>query len=496
MTNPNPVIEGSPVAAPVAGQRWNPQRGDRDTSAQPPGRCSPPAPRSCPRCLDKDLGVIALKPSPLAGVLALVALALIAPSLQTRQSFTGPAQQHDLRYIVQKLQPHLAVSGSAEVAAFNAFAARTIAKAAKPLPQWRMLLLADQLLNYFHDPHTVVYTPQSGLTMLPLGLRWVQGGVAAFPIEGTPSAVRVGDSVVSIGGRTPTQLEQALRRFFSGNSYWLRYFAGQQLGYGYLLHWLGAVDASNRVAVVLRRPGGGILRLSLPLQPVTQQSGAIAAFATYDFIQRYRAPFGLAYPVGTDWNYRVTPKYAVFWLTACVDSAAYNAAVQRFFVQVAQDHTPVVVLDLQENGGGYSSVAFAWLHHLPHAAAIDETLGDFASSPVQAPMFHGKIYVLQSWSTFSAAVELDDILSGFATSVGQPTGWSTGGWAAVKQYTTPLLGISFQVATQFYGNSFGSGKLPYTLHPQIPLALTLKDVVTGKNPVSAWLQSVIASSGR
>ncbi len=403
-------------------------------------------------------------------------------------------QQHDLRFIVKKLQPHLLVSGSHEVAAFRRFAARTVAKAGNPLPPWRLLQLADELTNYFHDPHTVVFPYATGLTMIPLGFHWVQGGIAAYPLADSPPGVQTGDSVVSLGGLAPRTLEHRLTRFFSGNAYWLRYFAGQQLAYGYLLHWLGLVPADGRVAVVLRQPDGTLLRLDLPLQAVTYQSGIGADLASVQFMDRYRAPLGLSFPLASNWSWEVTPRYGIFWLTACVNSAAYNAAVNQFFDKVAREQAPVVLLDLQGNGGGYSSVVFAWLHHLPKTRSLDQVLGDTSPHPQQPPIFRGQLFVLQSWSTFSAAVVIDDLLTstGHAVRVGQPTGWSTGGWAAVTNYKTPLLKIPFQVATQNFPATYG--RLPSTLRPQIPLALTLQDVRTGTNPIDRWLRSLSGAS--
>lgn len=426
--------------------------------------------------------------SAVAAVL-LAALAAASAAAAPPPVLVGQMQEHDLRYIVQKLSPHTVLFGSDQAAAFRRFAARTVAAAAKPLPPWRLLLLADRLTNYFHDPHTTVYAPTTGLTMIPVGFHWVQGGLAVYPVGPASAGVEVGDSVVRLGGLTPRVLAQRLRRFFSGNPYWVRSFAGPQLSNGYLLHWLGVVGPHGSVNLLLRTPQGRLLQRTLYLAPVTYVSGLSAAIASVRFLDRFRAPLGLQEPLTSDWAWQVTPRAGIFWLTACIDSAAYAQSVDAFFRQVAAAHAPIVILDLQANGGGYSSAVFPWLHHLPGTAALGQELGDTTARPQQPPIFRGRLYVLQSWSTFSAAVVVDDLLTGdgLATSVGQPTGWSTGGWAAVKDYTTPLFGIPFQVATENFPGTYGP--LPASLQPEISLPLTLRDVQLGVNPIDRWLAS-------
>lgn len=103
------------------------------------------------------------------------------------------------------------------------------------------------------------------------------------------------------------------------------------------------------------------------------------------------------------------------------------------------------------------------------------------------PTFTGKLYVLQSGGTFSAAMQMDDALTGpgLGVRVGEPVGEATGGWGNVAVYRTPVLHITFQVSRTYVPPI--KGRLQPTLQPEVPLPLTLKDLQDGTNPVARWL---------
>lgn len=428
---------------------------------------------------------------PLAIGLLLIATASVV--VPPRDAFLAQRQEMDLRYLERRLSHHPMLTDSAKLAAFRTFANGIVRQASRPLPSWRLLELAGRMANWFHDPHTAVGMDAAALhaSYIPVGFYWAPDGLVVFRAPGAPVEVATGDRVLSISGMSTATLRRRLGHIYPGNPYWKRsLYVTENLSASPLLEMLGLVGSGGRVTLRLRRPDGATYTASLPLIPAEFEAQEMGA-ATSRFLHHYYLPQAKLVE-GRFWAYEVTPDYGYFVLTQCIDSPAYENAVAEFFRKVHKAHAPDIVLDLRLNFGGDSRVMNAWLQHLPLAYA----LAAYMDVGQASPQFHGRLYVLTSWNTFSSATMMTLALTGpgLGVRVGQPIGESTAGYGNVVRYETPNLHIMFQVPERYFPPLKGPVRM--TLRPEIPMPLTARDVQRGVNPLLRWLQSLPAAPTR
>ncbi len=434
--------------------------------------------------------------SGVAGVL-LLALALAAvprlsladvllPLPQARQDLAATARQ--------VVATHPAFNGtspaSRTAASYLDYMRSVVAQTRSPLPLWRFLEAEDLVLNGMRDPHTTLwalYTPLYSSDLLPVGFYWVTDGLVVYRIRGTPAGIATGDRVLSIGNVPASRLAQRLRRFYSGNAQWLHALAGSTLPFGNMLRWLGLVR-DGKVALELAGPSGSRYKVSVALAPLDQVTYEAYEQGVASFVDRFVAPPGLREPVGRQfYTWRVTPDYAIFWLSACKISPAYSAAVDAFFRAVQASGVHYVVIDLQQNSGGNSLAGNPLVQHLeikPAYASFVEGLG-IHQNPRE--VFRGQVYVLIDGGTFSSGVNVAEELSEAAPGVlaGSLSGWASGGPGNVQGFATPNFGIGYQVSAHFMQPL--NGRMVPALVPSLKLPVSAADIQKGINPVARWL---------
>jgi hypothetical protein len=418
------------------------------------------------------------------------------------QSPRVEAQQRELSFIVKKLELHPLLRNSAKRQAFTAFADRELRLAESPLPNWRIIEIEERLAAWFGDPHTfasALVADYPGSQALPLAFDWLADGLVTVRMPDTPSSVATGDRVLDISGVPAATIAQRLSALIGGDAIFVQHLGADELPVDSTLETLGLVRPGGNVSLRLEGADGKDLTIDLTPRPRTgdqwfkaEQIAFLRFAATYE-LPAYELSRG--HTNRADWTWYVTPRYGFFQLTSCVYDAAYQQAVAAFFRQVAVEHSPVVVLDLQQNGGGDSNVAIPWLEHLsPMFRASDVRLntadGYAPTLPSLQPIFAGRLYVLQSGGTFSSAMWLSDALTGpgLGVRVGSAVGESTAGYGNVAEYQTPVLHVYLQVSKQWYATI--KGKAEATLPAEIPLDLTVEDVQHGVNPVARWLATL------
>ena len=410
------------------------------------------------------------------------------------------AQQRELDFVVRKLDLHPVLKNLAKRRAFKAFAGRELQVAESPLPDWRIALIEECLAAWFRDPHTFAsplvgnYPDTRGL---PVAFQWLSNGLVTVRMPDTPSAIATGDRVLAVSGVATAAVAQRLKGLSGGDTIFTEHLGANELLAYPTLRALGLVESGRRASLRLERADGRRVTVHLALRP--QAGGSLKAevpalerfFATYE-LPESALPSGHS---GAFWTWYVTPHYGFFLLSSCAYDAAYERAVTAFFKQVADEHSPVVVLDLQQNGGGNSDAVIPWLEHLsPLFKASDVRLatgrGYAPTLPPVQPIFAGRLYVLQSSGTFSSAMWLADALTGpgLGVRVGSTIGEPTAGYGNIAEYETPVLHVFLQVSKQWWPTI--KGKAASTLPAQIPLNLTVADVQHGVNPVTRWLATL------
>ncbi len=373
---------------------------------------------------------------------------------------------------------------------YLAYAQRLAARLREPLTRVDLAEAEDLVLSRLHDPHTSLegtWNPLSSPDLLPVGFYWAQGGLVAYRVQGSPAALRTGDRVLALGGVPAQAILRRAQRFFSGNVPWLKTLTGQDLPFGNTLRWLGLVHG-DAVQVELARPSGERYDLTVRLVPQSLAADRSYTLGRDAFLSRYLAPSGMAEPVGRSfYAWRLTPDYGVFWITSSSDTTGYQAAVDAFFRAVRTAGVYYAVIDLGENPGGYASVAYPLLEHLPLRPAYAAALPGDVRDQNPAEVFHGKVYVLVDGSTMSAAVFSAEMLSEMSDAVliGEPAGMASGALVGAKNFKTPDGIFGYHVST-VYATPV-NGVVTAALEPSAALPLTVRDIQQGIDPVARWL---------
>ena len=352
-------------------------------------------------------------------------------------------------------------------------------------------LAASRLLRSLDDPHTLDVPVRSGV--IPMDFFATDGGVTVLPVAGYRTALRMGDRVLALGGVPMDRLWPRLRRVISGNRYWARNLGAAELSVPTVLQWLGVVHAGV-VTVWVKTPAGRVEGVRVRIGPATGNWRTVLLRNQIPFENAFQtvpeAPVSITHP-SFAWGLNVRADYAVFWLRACQDDAAYRRAVAAFFRAVRQAHITRVVWDLQDNAGGNSSVFLPFVHELRDAPSTIVSYGRTWTTVGPGPLapsekYAGRVSVAINGGTFSAAAMCAELLAvnHLATVVGTPSGWLAGPGEVVVRQFGPLL---VQTSTETFVAPTGSHG--NTLVPRILLPLTLYDVQHHINPIVRWLAS-------
>ncbi len=404
---------------------------------------------------------------------AVVVLTVLVAALPLLQPLDDqPARRHDLRQIAQVIERHEWVlrTDPARMAAFRRLAARDVRLAAEPMPYWRYFGIAASLVASVQNPHTEVWPGVLERRFLPLSFYWASDGLVAVPIEGSPRGVVLGDRVLAVGGKSPAAIARMLGRYVPGSSYQVRDTAWRfgLLSSRYSLEWLGVVDSRGRVALTLEDAQGRLHHLSLPLEDLPDYRLRVAVAQTR-FADRYIAPPGVPetrLPYG--WRV-VSGRTGVFWLRSFDPSTGLDHSIARFFAAVDRERAPNVVVDVQEDPGGDSTISHQFVDLLLRRQNVSR-----------------HVYVLTDWGSFSASVLLAETFleDGLGTVAGQPTGEDLEVNGA-EDFTAPATGIWYQTAVSPPMDPLGREAV--ALRPSISVPLTVGDIQHGVNAVAVWL---------
>lgn len=443
--------------------------------------------------------------------LALMCLASVAASaatpgidLQAVSSSAVRRHLHELAAVYERYEP--ALKTKRERARFEAAAKRLAGTIHGPMPKWREWLLQQRLLRTLDDPHAELALTKLENQALPLRLRWVSNGVLVSPAsKASPAPFPVNSQLVRIGGKTPGELLPRLEALFAGTPGWVVAQYGSGLRYAFELRWLGLIHQRRPVRITLRTPDGRVRHLRLALAPLSNIESRTGG--------RSGKPYFA-------WSLDKRHDVAWFTLDSMKLTGPYEHAVADFFAAAEKAHINRVAVDLRQNSGGetlaeapfmqylgvkkvqdYSSYTYFDPAHLP-AEVRDLVRGlrrlGFAPAGYTIPdppqpsatrIFRGHFFVVTGPGTFSSAMDFaaDVKFNHLGVIVGRACGEVLTGGGDVKQFAHPPSGVPFQVPTRVF--SWPGLPMNARVKPDVKIALTVKDVQDGVDPVRKWFDT-------
>ncbi len=463
------------------------------------------------------------------GSLTLRLLVYLFAMSASAQSVSKELLEQDLAYTVKTVsEVHPALVDRGIKGTLEAKAASLTQALPDKVPRWRVGVTVAELLRVVNDAHTSTAIGFGSSGYLPLSFAWLPDGLVVAPVTGSKVEIPVASEVLKIGDLDTEALERKLSRLVSENRYSVHDSGARTLPTESLLRWLGVVQ-DDAVMLTIRTPAGVVKKTKVGLTDYAiGQSEALD-----ESLEEARGLSSSWHIMNSTLAWRVdkTENYGFFWLRTFEVTPEYPAEVQRFFDEVSATGVSNVVVSVQQNGGGDSSLMYALMAHLPKQrfrgfssdirfspaalqalgltqAQVDEavrkhqvlkvdknvykSVSENEVVPKEAPIFTGKLYLLIDSASFSSAVDTATVFSDnhVATLVGEPTGGMPTSYGDLLRFTTPLLKIPFSVSYKYFVRPDPSRDPADTLTPDIPLLVTVKAVQTGHSPITAWLEGL------
>lgn len=426
--------------------------------------------------------------------------------------------QEDLDEVERRaLAAHPALADPERAAAFRRVVDEARTKARTPLRYAEFAFLVNEVLATLHDAHTSVFFPQDyHCRRLPLQLRWAADGIVVTNVTNVkdapppppediaqpggnnqvnqdqdqvqfapPHLPAVGDQILTIGGMTPNQLLGRLEQFVpADNVYWVRFWALADpfgLTAEPMLRHLGLVAPDGTVAITVQTGAGEVKQYAVPLVAGIEPTH-----------------FGTSRPV-VGWYLDAAHSLGVLYARQMLSPPGYGELIDQFFAAVKANGIQRIVLDLRDNMGGFPAIEDVVLQHLPALkrgytfrprGAEHGRKDTVLFTPLDDQTYRGKVYVLVSGGTASAATVFATLLrdNGAATIVGEPgapPSFAAGGWPL----RLPVSGLWMAVSCGEFQRPDSSRDPADALEPDVYIPTTVADVRAGRDPQIEWVKN-------
>jgi len=317
------------------------------------------------------------------------------------------------------------------------------------------------------DGHTKAFPDAKPVSLpnLPLKIVWLDDGLvvtAASP----EYAQAVGARIVEVGDRAVLQVCDAVTPLIAAdNEVQLLNNTPTYLAMPAILYGLGLIPQRDYVTLGFEAQDGS--RFRLVLRPVSDYSEP--------FIWIYEKA-GVQRPLCEEdrqafywYRYLPVPNTIYVQYNVCAEEKGkpFRAFVDEVFSLIDHNQVARLVLDVRYNGGGNEGVLAPLIKEIKARPALD------------AP---GKLFVIIGRGTFSSALQNAITLrrETKAILVGEPTGGKPNHYGEVRHFRLPNVGLLVQYSTRYWHN-YPKGD-PLTLEPDISAAVTMNDLLAGRDP--------------
>lgn len=361
--------------------------------------------------------------------------------------------------------------------------------------------LVNRLFHSFADAHTNLWPDWQ--TGLQLPMLWMDDGLYVLQfgdeeryfdylihnrfVDPTVDGLRMGDEVVSIGGRGVEQIFADLKdAVCRENEHFLRLFGQDMLvSQSYLDHY--DLIENDKIAITIER--------NHHRQTVELRISVLGP--------RRKADDWIDYAMDREDN------LAVLKLRQCIFDAMYRSTLRSFFSEVSRKGIQNIALDLRVNDGGDSQVVGEFIRYLNvesyrwygagirYSKEVSEITGETLSGYRHYPcpvirndrvkgkdlVFDGNLYILTSKNTFSSAnmfaVTIKDNRLGKV--VGEPTGNRPTCYGNPLSFKMPNTNIYFRISYKQFLRPNQDANDEDSLYPDIEIRSSIDDIINGRD---------------
>lgn len=373
------------------------------------------------------------------------------------------ANRQDIDFLARLLEIDRTFSPEAR-AAFSAGIAALQPRAGDLSPA-ELEMEAARLIALADNGHTNVRGVSQGLTMNALPIRIHRFAEGYFIIRARPElADLLGARIVAIDDRSPETLVKALTPYVGGPPALRQEFATTMLIAPQALAAAGLAERDDRVSLTLQTATGEevtreVLAEAMPANGPIRDDAALERLRRRHWPARNLSPIASPVDIGDwvtlldakgdlplylqdpdrlYWSERIRELDALYvQMNAVYDAEEgppLGAFLQGVIAELKADPARNVIVDLRFNSGGDGTLTSDFTTALPAALPAD-----------------GRVYILTSGNTFSAAIITAARLKYFAGDraviLGEPMGDRERFWAEGGRLTLPNSGIQFGYAT-------------------------------------------------
>lgn len=404
-------------------------------------------------------------------------------SFDIHESLTPDAMKMDTDYFIKTLMENHPEMKDGQTT-YDNIIAEIYEKIKKPMKVEDFYWTLNTLNVALKDGHTHFSTDQVNWDCIDLPpLEWTSDGLIA---KENNAFLRTGDKIIAMGSMTSVEFLKGLGNLMPAEvEEWIKANTNV-IAKGIYLRRLNLVDKNDNVIVKYERNGKiavGEMHLHRSAESVFK---GIKKAISYLSSRRLK------------WRIDKANNLGVITMNTCPGGNEYIKGFRDFFNAVHENKIKNIAVDLRNNDGGSDRVINQFLSFID----IDDYLfignniifnnpKDFRDvAPNDPPLFKGNIYLLTSYSTFSAGTDFVVVLqaNSIAKVIGQPTGNIPSFFGNVKQESLPNSRLMFQYATTRYKDPVPEDEQYKAIKPDYPIEYTKQDIVEKRDP---WLESVI-----
>jgi len=317
------------------------------------------------------------------------------------------------------------------------------------------------------DGHTRTYPGANpvNFSSLPLEMRWLDDGLIVIA-AGPEYAQAVGTKVVQIGDHPVEDVYEAVKPLIPADND-MQYLndSPMLMSMPAILYGLNLIPQKDSAAFGFESLDGTTFTLELKPVPGEPES----------FISIYEKA-GVQIPLyeqdrNSFYWYRHLPESNVIYMQYNNCREDKGQPMQDFVDEVFNliDRNPGIrlVLDVRFNSGGNEAVLAPFIQAVKDHPSVNTT---------------GKLFVIIGRGTYSSALQNAITLSleTEAILVGEPTGGKPNHYGEVRNFKLPNIGLRIQYSTRYWLNYPGSD--PLSLEPDMAAAVTVADLLAGRDP--------------
>ena len=344
------------------------------------------------------------------------------------------------------------------------------------------------------DGHTRLWlTPNdaNGFHQVPILLYWLDDGLYVLGITEQHSRA-TGGRVVRIGNVDVEEARERVRNVVHrDNEMQIVSIAPRYLAIPEVLHALRITDSVDQVTYTIVDQRGRRVEVELDAIPdaylsrlsnrpflIPSEGDRVRMVMAWGDLSEM--PLWLSDPGNRFW-YVYLPESRTMYvqLNGIRDKSDETMAAffARVYAEVDRQQVDRLVLDLRHNGGGNNMLNLPVVHGIIERPELNR---------------HGKVFVIISRHTFSAASHLVTYLERHtnAVFVGEPTGASPNHFGDAGPVDLPNSGLGIGASTMYWQNSLPR---PFETRdwtpPDVSVAMTIEDFRTGRDPA---MEAVLA----